>query len=207
MFGPFFQQPTEADRQASQATLKSKVIASDTESTNTEASNETSKPTKTDTANAQAHILKRPDLGNVQQLLIQRERVIAPQKKLALELLEDGKTLKEKGQQQGLNNQRSGLSKIFCSSAVEYPTVDALIGCAESIALANVNFDQRLQSFGEASAIYRIIPAFGNAIQEPLSIQKQENIEAKVACLDAFVWQPDLEQPGCQLVRQALKNN
>ncbi|MEM9088212.1 MAG: hypothetical protein AAGC93_05650 [Cyanobacteria bacterium P01_F01_bin.53] len=193
--------------------VESKASASDANASTTDTSEETSSDTKAPRAidssepPVQAQILKRPDLGNLQQLLIQRNRAIAPQKKLALSLLEDGTRLAEQGKQQGLNNQRSGLSKVFCSSAMEYPTVEALIGCAESIALANVSFDRRLQSFGEASAIYRIIPAFGNAIQEPLSIQKQENIDAKIACLDAFVWQPDLEQPGCQLVREALKNN
>lgn len=150
-------------------------------------------------------VLKSSDLKNVEQMLLQRDRATATQKNLALEFVEDGQRLAAEATATGLHNERSGLSKLFCDSAIEYPTVDGLMGCAEALVLAEVELDIRVKQFGKAANIYRAIPAFARAIDEPLSTPVTQTIEANIACLERFIWSLDAEVADCQLITKALE--
>lgn len=150
-------------------------------------------------------VLKSSDLKNVETMLLQRDRATPPQKTLALELIEDGKRLATEATAQGLRNERSGLSKLFCDSAIEYPTVDGLMSCAEAIALADVGLDVKIKQFDKAAGIYRTIPDFAQAINEPLSPKKAETIEENIVCLEQFIWSLDTEATSCQIIQDALR--
>lgn len=150
-------------------------------------------------------VLKSSDLKSVEQMLLQRDRATPPQKKIALEFIADGTRLAAEATAQGLHNERSGLSKLFCDSAIEYPTVEGLMGCAEAIALAEVGLDIRVKQFGKAANIYRTVPAFASAIGEPLSSQETKTVEENIVCLERFIWSLETEAKDCQIITNALK--
>jgi hypothetical protein len=99
---------------------------------------------------------------------------------------------------------RSGLFNTFCAAALYYPTVDALIGCAEAISLDDGNFEAKLKNFKASSESYRIALLFSDRTNAPIPPAERQKIEENIACLDAFVKTPNPETPGCELVRVSL---
>jgi hypothetical protein len=150
-------------------------------------------------------ILNSEDLSNIDKLILQLNRADQENKKLSAGLLENGKKLSEQDRKEGLHGQRDGLSKLFCGSAVGYPTVDALTGCAESIVLENSSFDVRVKRMKDASDIYRATLEFADRTNKPISGAERQKILDNIKCLDAFVKTPDPKSPGCELIRISLK--
>jgi hypothetical protein len=145
------------------------------------------------------------DLVNIDKLLLQVNRANQTTKKLASGLLEDGKRLAKQDRKEGLHGQRSGLPKLFCGSAVSYPTVDALTGCAESLVIHDGGFDVKVGNMRLASDIYRATLEFGDRTNKPISGAERQKILDNIKCLDAFVKTPDPKSPGCELIRISLK--
>jgi hypothetical protein len=145
------------------------------------------------------------DESNIDKLLLQVNRANPENKKLASDLLEDGKKVSAKHKEESLHGGRSGLSKLFCGSVVNYPTVEALIGCAESLSLADADFDVKVKRFKSASKIYSTALEFSKRIKSPLSPAERQKIEGNIKCLDTFVKKPNPKSPGCELIRLSLK--
>jgi hypothetical protein len=145
------------------------------------------------------------DESNIDKLLLQVNRANPENKKLASGLLEDGKKVSEKHKQEGLHGGRSGLSKLFCGSVVNYPTVEALIGCADSLVLADAGFDVKVKRFKSASEIYSTTLKFSERVKSPISPAERKKIEANIKCLDAFVKTSNPKSPGCELIRISFK--
>ncbi len=146
------------------------------------------------------------DLNDIEKLLLQVNRANQGDKDLADGLLKQGKNNMEKDRQEGLHGGRSGLSKLFCGSAVSYPTVDALIGCAEATSLEDGNFEAKLKKFKTSSEFYRAALLFSDRTNASLPAAERQKVEETIACLDAFIKEPNLEKPGCELVRISLIN-
>lgn len=146
------------------------------------------------------------DLNDMNKLLLQVNRANQGDKDLAADLLEQGKSNMEKDRQEGLHGGRSGLSKSFCGSAVSYPTVDSLTGCAEAISLGDANFEGKLKNFKSSSKLYRTALLFSERTNTPLPAAERQKVEENIACLDAFVKAPKPEKPDCELVRVSLLN-
>ena len=145
------------------------------------------------------------DESNIDKLLFQVNRADQENKKIAVGLLESGKKVAEKNKQEGLHGGRSGLIKLFCGSVVDYPTVEALTGCAESLALDDAGFDVKLKRFKSASNIYRTTLEFSERVKSPILPAERQKIESNIKCLDAFVKTPNPKSPGCELIRISLK--
>lgn len=146
------------------------------------------------------------DLKNIDKLLIQIDRANQGDKDLASSLLEQGKNYMKKDRKEGLHGGRSGLSKSFCGSAVSYPTVDALIGCAEAISLEQGDFEAKLKKFKSSSEFYRIVLLFSERTNASLPAVERQKVEENIACLDAFTKAPNPKTPGCEFVRVSLTN-
>jgi hypothetical protein len=146
------------------------------------------------------------DLNNMDKLLLQVDRASQSNKDMANVLLKQGKSEMERNRQEGLHGGRSGLSKLFCGSAVSYPTVDALIGCAEAVSLGQTNFEGKLKSFKGSSRLYRTALLFSDRTNAFLPAADRQKVEKNISCLDAFVKAPNPEAPGCELVRVSLLN-
>lgn len=144
------------------------------------------------------------DLSNIDKLLLQVNRSGSQNKELSLRLLENGIRLAEKDRKEGLHGERDGLPKLFCASAQGYPTVEGLIGCAESDIIHNGSLDVKLKRFRTASNIYRVTIEFARRINTPLSEAEQQRILDNIKCLDNFVKAPNPNYPGCELVEISL---
>jgi hypothetical protein len=144
------------------------------------------------------------DLTDIDKLLLQVNRANQANRDLANGLLEQGKNHMEKDRQEGLHGGRSGLSKSFCGSAFNYPTVDALTGCAEAISWEQGNFEAKLNRFKESARLYRSALLFSKRTNASLPAAQRQKIEENITCLDAFVKAPNPETPGCELVRVSL---
>jgi hypothetical protein len=146
------------------------------------------------------------DLTDIDRLLLQVNRATQENKDSATAALENGKRELEKERQEGLHGGRSGLTKITCVSPMDYPTVDGLTDCAESIPLTQGNFESKLRGFKGSSRLYRTTLLFIDRTTASLSAAERQKIEENIACLDAFVKAPNPETPGCELVRVSLLN-
>jgi len=144
------------------------------------------------------------DLSNIDKLLLQANRANKKNKKHSLSLLETGNSLAEKDRKEGLHGQRDGLSKMFCAAAINYPTVDALSGCAESIVLGDSSFDAKVKGMKTASDIYRATLKFAERTSNPLPEGERQRILDNIKCLDDFVRVPNPNSPGCELVKISL---
>ncbi|MBW4611860.1 MAG: hypothetical protein KME21_00965 [Desmonostoc vinosum HA7617-LM4] len=155
--------------------------------------------------------INRSDLSNVDRLLMQRERAGKSEKKLASKLLEAGEKALMQAKKDGpksnfvSNGGWSGALKSYCSSAVSFPTTKALLGCAESIAMADASFDTKLKRFKESSDIYKTIVEFSEKTNTPLSAAERQVIQENTKCLDAFLKNPNPKSPGCSLISDSLK--
>jgi hypothetical protein len=145
------------------------------------------------------------DESNIDKLLLQLNRADRENKKLAAGLLKDAKRVYEEDKRKGLHGGRSGLSKLFCGSVVNYPTIDALVGCAESLALEDASFDVKLKRFKNASNIYRATLEFSERTKKTISVTERQKIEANIRCLDTFARSPNRNSPICELIRISLK--
>jgi hypothetical protein len=146
-------------------------------------------------------------LKDIERLLLQVAQADQSSKDMAAGLLEDGEIEAEKDRQEGLHGGRNGLSKMFCASAMYYPTVDALIGCAEAISLEESGgLEGKVRSFEEATKIYQVALVFSDRTNTPISLTERQQIEENIACLDAFVKAPNPKTPGCKLVEISLTN-
>ena len=150
--------------------------------------------------------LNSGDLNNVDKLLIQVNRASQDNKDTAGKLLKQGKSEIEKERQEGLHGGRSGLSKLFCGSAVSYPTIDALMGCAEAVSLGQTNFEGKLKNFKGSSRLYGTALLFSERTNASMPAADRQKVEKNIACLDAFVKEPNPTAPGCELVRVSLLN-
>jgi hypothetical protein len=146
------------------------------------------------------------DLNNIDKLLLQVNRANQANKDLATKALEGGREAIEKDRHEGLHGGRSGLFKTFCAAALNYPTVEALTGCAESISLTDGNFEAKLKNFKSSSELYRTALLFSDRTNAALPAAERQKIEKNIACLDAFVKTLNPEAPGCELVRVSLLN-
>jgi hypothetical protein len=146
------------------------------------------------------------DLNDIDKLRLQADRANQGSKDMADGLFKQGKSEMEKDRQEGLHGGRSGLSKLFCGSAVSYPTVDALIGCAEAVSLGQTNFEGKLKNFKGSSKLYRTALLFSERTNDKLPTAERQKVEKNIACLDAFTKAPNPKTPGCELVRVSLLN-
>ncbi len=146
------------------------------------------------------------DLNNIDKLLLQVNRANQANKDLAAKALESGKEAMKQDRQEGLHGGRSGLFKTFCASAVNYPTVEALTGCAEAISLGDANFESKLKNFKSSSKLYQTALLFSKRTNASMPAAERQKIEKNIACLDAFVKTPDPKAPGCELVKVSLLN-
>ncbi len=144
------------------------------------------------------------DLKNIDKLLLQVNRATQENKDLAAKALERGKESMEKDRQEGLHGGRSGLFKIFCASATNYPTVEALRGCADAISLVDANFEAKIKNFKSSSKLYQTALLFSERTNTPLPSTERQKVEKDIACLDAFVKAPNPEAHGCELVKVSL---
>lgn len=144
------------------------------------------------------------DLNKIDKLLLQVNRANQGDKDLAAKLLKQGKEEMEKDRKEGLHGGRSGLAKAFCGSATSYPTVEALIGCAEAMSLEQTNYEAKLGNFKWSSELYQTALLFKDRTNAPLPAADRKKVEANIACLDAFTRSPNPEKPGCELVRVSL---
>jgi hypothetical protein len=149
-------------------------------------------------------ILNVGDLNDIDKILLQVNRATQDNKDMADGLLKQGKSSLEKERQEGLHGGRSGLLKLFCGSAVYYPTVDALAGCAEATSLGQGNFEAKLKKFKVSSEFYQALLLFIERTDASLPVAERQKVEKNIACLDAFVKAPNPEMPGCELVRVSL---
>jgi hypothetical protein len=136
---------------------------------------------------------------------LQLDRADQRNRDLASGLLDDAKRVAEQDRKEGLHGERSGLSKLFCGSAVEYPTVEALIGCAKSLALEDASFDVKVKRSQNASDIYQTTLEFSKRTKNSISGAERQKIENNIKCLDAFVKSPNPNSPGCELIKISLK--
>jgi len=144
------------------------------------------------------------ELANIDKLLLQVNRADRKNKKLSSGLLGVGKRLTEQDRKEGLHGERSGLSKMFCGSAVGYPTIEALLGCAEALVLEDAGFDVKVRRMKIASDIYRATLKFAERTNNPLPEVEQQRILDNIKCLDDFVKAPDPNSPSCELVKISL---
>lgn len=177
----------------------SNINATEPESPNSSIPNSSSNPPE------QSITLSRNDLSNVDKLLLRKKQANQSSQELALGLLDSAKKLASSDEQQGLDGGRSGLAKSFCGSAIEYPTIEALAGCAESIALEDASFDVKVDRFQEASDVYRATLEFSKETSTPISEPERQAIEENMQCLDTFVKSPSPDSPECELVKNSLK--
>jgi hypothetical protein len=141
------------------------------------------------------------DLNNIDKLLLQVNRANQANKDLAAKALERGREAMEQERQKGLHGRRSGLFKTFCAAALNYPTVEALTGCAEAISLTDGNFESKLKNFKSSSKLYRTALLFSDRTNAPLPSAERQKVEKNIACLDAFVKAPNIETPGFDTLR------
>jgi hypothetical protein len=146
------------------------------------------------------------DLNNIDKLLLQVNRANQTNKDLAAKALEGGRETMEQDRREGLHGGRSGLFKTFCAAALNYPTVDALTGCAEAISLTDGNFEAKVKNFKSSSKLYRTALLFSDRTNAPLPAAERQKIQENIACLDAFVKTPNPGTPGCELIRVSLLN-
>jgi hypothetical protein len=146
------------------------------------------------------------DLTDIDKLLLQVNRATQKNKDFAVADLEWGKIEMEKERKKGFHGGRSGLSKLFCVSPMDYPTVDGLTNCAEAVSLEQANFEGKLKKFKGSSKLYRTALLLSERTNTPLPAAKRQKIEENIACLDAFTKAPNPETPGCELVRVSLLN-
>lgn len=152
------------------------------------------------------------DLSNIDKLLMQIERAGEGNKELASGDLEYGKKAATRAKKEGIESDfvvfHSGWSvalKLYCSSANSFPTTEALLGCAESMVMADASFDTKLRRFKKASNIYRTILKFSEQTNSPLSPTERQLVEENIQCLDSFLKTPNPKSPGCPLVSDSLK--
>lgn len=181
---------------ANKQTPNNNVVVSDSPSPVSSAS---------DTSEELIFLNDQRDLVNIDKLLLQVNRANQTTQKLSSGLLEDGKRLAKQDKKEGLHGQRSGLPKLFCGSAIGYPTVDALTGCAESLVIHDGGFDVKVGNMKLASNIYRATLEFGDRTNNPISGAERQKILDNIKCLDAFVKSPNPNSPGCELIRVSLK--
>jgi len=148
--------------------------------------------------------LNDSDLSNVDKLLLQVNRAGQQNKKISSGLLETGIRLTEEDRKQGLHGERDGLAKMFCGSAVGYPTVQALIGCAESLVIADASFDVKVKRMKDASKIYRATLEFAKRTNYSLPATERQRILDNIKCLDNFVQAPNPNAPSCELIKISL---
>jgi hypothetical protein len=148
--------------------------------------------------------LNASDLTDIDKLLLQVNQANQADKDLAANLLEEGKKFMEQDRQEGLHGGRSGLSKSFCGSAVSYPTIDSLIGCAEATSLEQGDFEAKLRGFKTSSELYQTALLFSERTNTPLPTAERSKVEENIACLDTFTKAPEPETPSCELVRVSL---
>jgi hypothetical protein len=170
----------------------------------TQASAPSSAATTSSNATKPRIMLNVGDLTDIDKLLLQVNRATQKNKDLAAADLEWGKIEMEKERKKGLHGGRSGLSKLFCVSPMDYPTVDGLKNCAEAVSLEQANFEGKLKKFKGASKLYRTALLFSDRTNAPLPTAQRQKIEKNIACLDAFVKTPNPKSPGCELVKVSL---
>jgi len=148
--------------------------------------------------------LNSGDLSNIDKLLLQVNRSGPQNRALSLRLLEDGIRLAEKDRKGGLHGERDGLPKLFCASAVGYPTVEGLIGCAESLVIADASFNVKVEKMKDASKIYRATLEFAKRTNYSLPATERQRILDNIKCLDNFVQAPNPNAPSCELIKISL---
>lgn len=161
-------------------------------------------PSLVPTTVSQPLFLDDGDLSNAEKLVIQVNRATQANKDAASALLQKGQEVAEEDARNGILGGSSGRSKMFCGSAIEYPTIEALMGCAESTALSGSSLEDKISNFRASLGIYRATLEFSKLTNSSISKVDRQEIEDNLNCLDTFVKSPNIASPGCELVKNSL---
>jgi hypothetical protein len=145
------------------------------------------------------------DLLNIDNLLERKKGASAESQKNAQQVLEaarQGQTEKD----------WSSLAKGFGMAIDWDPSTEALLGYALGIIMGSVNtpdpqetLNAKVASFQEAIEVYGVAVEFSQKANDPLSPEQKQLVESNIACLKAFLNNPNPQSPSCPLVTEALK--
>lgn len=144
-------------------------------------------------------------LQYVDELLMQRERATGEHRQEAATFLDASLKMAAEDKASNFEKGYEGLVKMHCPSVTIYPTNDALIVCAESELVSDLQATSRVNRFRLSARMYHAMLDFSEAVDEPLSAQQRQAVETNISCLDAFLANAVTPSPTCELVFTTLQ--
>ena len=145
------------------------------------------------------------DLQYLDKLLSQRELATEAHRQEGARFLEASLEMAAEDKASDFEKGYEGIAKMHCPPAMIYPTNEALIVCAESELVSDLQSTSRVDRFRMSARIYHAVLAFSEAVDEPLSARQRQAVETNVSCLDAFPANAVTPSPTCELAFTTLR--